>query len=149
MNDRLPQLVAPLITWLFSLNFSVSELRLFVAGWQTRGWPTADATILHSEVRFSPIPRGALYYPSVIYRYVVGGTEYHGSHPGYTGRHFSSLSHNPWKPGQRVAASYDPESPSHAVLEAGVGIANYLGLTAGVVASALATWWLLSVLGAA
>jgi len=149
MNDRIPQLIAPIIAWLYSLNFSVSELRLFVAGWQTRGWPTADGTILHSELRFSPIPRGTLYYPSVVYRYTVGGTEYHGSHLGYTGRHFSSLSHNPWKQGQQVKVSYDPQRPSHALLEPGLGVANYLGLALCLLVLASATWWLVFMLGAA
>ena len=85
----------------------------------------------------------------MIYRYTVGGTEYHGSHLGYTGRHFSPLSNKPWKPGQHVAVSYDPERPARAVLEPGVGVANYLGVALGLVALALATWWLAFVVGAA
>jgi len=149
MNDHLARFIAPIITCLYSLDFSLSELHLFFRGWETRRWPTTDGTIVHSDLQFGLPMRGTVYYPSVIYRYTVRGTEYHGSRLGYAGRHISPLSYNPWKPGQDVLVSYDPERPSSAVLEPGVAIANYLGVALGLVASALATWWLASVVGAA
>ena len=53
MNGHLPQLIAPIITWLYCLDFNIGELHLFFGGWQTRGWPTADGTIVHSEIGFT------------------------------------------------------------------------------------------------
>jgi len=149
MSDHLARLIAPIVTCLYSLDFSVGELHLFLRGWQTRGWSTADGTILHCDIQAGQLPRGTTYYASVIYRYTVGGAEYHGSRLGYAGRHISPLSDKPWKAGQHVRVWYDPERPSSAVLEPGVAFANYLGVTLGLVALALATWWLVFVVGAA
>jgi hypothetical protein len=88
-------------------------------------------------------------YPSVIYRYLVGGREYHGCHLGYRGGWFTFWGDNPWTAGQSVHVSYDTASPSHSVLRPGVGLANYLGAALGVVSLMLATTWLIYVARAA
>ena len=147
MNDHVARLVAPIVTFVYCLSFSVDELTLFLHGWRTRSWRATGGTVLHSATG-AWIGRGSSWYVTIVYRYVVGETEYRGSHLGYSGWP-SGWSDDLPTTGEHVRVWYDPFQPSSAVLRPGVAFANYLGVTLAVAALALATWWLRYSVGAA
>ena len=148
MSDALLRVVAPLITLVWGLSYLVGEWRLALYGWRTRNWVAGDGVVLHSEVRAGPAPvawgRGSrlLNYPSVIYRYSVGSTQYHGSHLGYCGNWSITKWTPPWKTGDHVRVWYNPACPSDAVLQVGVSSTNILAVALGLVVVALTMYWL-------
>jgi len=139
MAQQLGHLLAPVLTLLYCLDFAVGELRLMLNGLRTRNWPSVDATVLHCDVRTGGFGRSSTSYPSVIYRYAVGGTDYHGNHLGYRGWAWRDMSRTA---GDHVRVWYDPTHPSSSVLRAGAGFVNYFGTALGLTAIALATSWL-------
>ena len=148
MQNHFLTYLAPGITLAYTLSFLTGELRLFWYGWRTHNWADTRGTILHSEMRTGPAPvtwgRGRVFlrYPSVIYRYTVDGTTYHGSHLGYRGD-WSDFSRTlPWKAGNAVEIRYSPLNPSEAVLQHGIGFGNWLGITLGLTAVGLSVYWL-------
>ena len=150
-------LVVPIIAQLYTIGFLLDEGQPFLAGWRTRHWPRARAEILHAELRRNPflvnwIPRAHAVlpdqYPTVIYRYTVGGRQYHGANLGYRGNWPAYGEVLPWKAGDAVDVRYDPQHPSHAVLQAGVGWGNCLGVAVALLTVILAFRWVTSVAGA-
>jgi hypothetical protein len=148
MPKSLIPLVAPVVFLVYTLSFLTRELHLLIYGLRTRGWCTAEGTVLHSEIRAGWMPINLaggwsrLYQPSVIYRYTVAGKELHGSQLGYSGG-WSPLrwSADYWKAGDHVQISYDPANPSRAVLQRGVSFDNGIGVALGLLYFGVALVW--------
>src|SRR5690349_15435569 len=140
-------LVGPAIALAYCSSFFLSEARMLGYGLKTRGWATTEGTILHATIRTGQAPvsrrRGTTFfkYPDVVYRYRVGSQDYHGSHLGYGGRWSPYSLTSPWDVGQRVSIAYDPDNPTDAVLQAGIGFQTVLGVLLGTAGVVLAGSW--------
>jgi hypothetical protein len=152
MPKSLVPLVISVVFLVYTLSFLARELQLLIYGLRTRGWSTAEGTILHSEIltgRLSSRFGGAWSpQPFVIYRYAVAGKEMHGSRIGYSGGWSPFRWRADWKAGDRVQISYDPANPSRAVLQRGVSFDNGLGIALGLLYIGLALVWTESSLAA-
>ena len=121
---------------------------------RSRKWPTTPGSIRSSTIlsRLAPTlpqadedeeqaaarPPQTLYRPEVTYTYTVEGKTYTGTKLGGDTVEVSSERHARehaarYVPGAPVTVYYDPENPSHALLEPGVHSVSWLMPAVGVV----------------
>lgn len=91
----------------------------------SKGWPTADGTILNSEVETMRARRAANYTAKISYSYTVGGQLLSSSQVSFgneaTGdRGDMQALVNRFARGSAVKVHYDPSKPTDACLIAGV-----------------------------
>jgi hypothetical protein len=110
----------------------------------TQEWPTVDGQVvvsrIHKRVGFDTSNSSGddtVYTPIIIYQYEVDGTEYTGHRIAYyrLGNQVAKFAHEQYPAGQKVSVSYDPSTPSDAVLEPGTGTENFTRIGLGVVIS--------------
>lgn len=90
---------------------------------QTRHWPSAQGTIVSSEL----ITRGEAYGPLIVYQYSVAGTIYTDSTdagaPGFGNKNkrynVAEYILAEYKPGSKVTVRYDPEDPRVSTITPG------------------------------
>lgn len=113
-------------------------------GYQCTRWPTADGTVITSEVTQKPaLSDGYVYSPDVKYDYGVGGVTLSGSTikfgEGYN-RPSAEEAVRKYPKGATIAVHYNPKNPEESVLEPGLSwgmiifkaIAGFLFLLLGL-----------------
>lgn len=144
---------ALLLSLLSTISVVLGLVGLGVLGWgfwrmrrasRSRAWPTVQGTLVSSTTasrEAPPLPSRdgdaaasrpprTLYRPEVAYTYTVGGRSYTGTQLGLDEVEVSSERHAQahaarYVPGAPVTVFHDPEDPSRAVLEPGVGAASW------------------------
>ncbi len=115
-----------------------SAVKSFLDAQASAGWPTAEATILDIRIEENSSPlddrrKKVSYSPRVEYMYRVGEQDYRGTMFSHSDMGSSVrakaealVARYPLK--SRHPAAYDPQDPSHAVLEPGVSGGDYFKL---------------------
>lgn len=120
--------------------------------YQARGWPTADAEILSSDVERVFVGRrkgGHAWFPRIRYSYTVEGRTYSGSRVGvaedsllvrfkfdsggYNHKNATAIA-NRYPVGAQVAVKYNPEHHEEAVLDANMSATTTYFLVIGGIA---------------
>jgi hypothetical protein len=143
--------ILPAILFLVGLGLVALYLAERRNALRSERWPTATATIVSSVIIGRRSNKGgAMFEPSVTYRYEVGGKTYSGSRISWGGAVSSSSQSwadkvvSQFPEGARVPVHYDPADPAQSVLDPGaraglliVGIAGlaFTGFSALI-------WWL-------
>jgi hypothetical protein len=91
---------------------------------QCREWRIVTGRVIARSIRETSVPDvGPQYTPVVVYRYVVGDTQYEsehltiGSHARYSLRRRAERRISRYAPGASVQVRVDPRNPAAAVLE--------------------------------
>ena len=95
-------------------------------GLRSRAWPTAQGSILSSQVDTQSSSDGTTYAPKVTYAYEAGGGHrsgslVHGGGPVYiSSQKYAQAIVDRYPQGAKVSVHYDPRDPSLSVLEPGI-----------------------------
>jgi hypothetical protein len=142
-RGRETSMIGYVIVLVIGLVILVKFARDILLGRRSRGWPKTSGTILQStlETHHETDDDGTTsttHGVAVHYRYSVSGQEFEGRRRSFSDVRKSSkrsmesiLARYPQ--GGSIDVYYDPENPSSAVLETGVGASAYILLAFAVV----------------
>jgi hypothetical protein len=116
----------------------IKFVRDIVMGQKSSSWPNVSGTVIQSimETKQDTDAEGfssTTYGAKIHYKYLVGGKEYESWRRTFSEVSTSSMRRTQeilarYPQGASVAVYYDPEDPSSAVLESGVGTSSYIFL---------------------
>ena len=111
-----------------SLLLFLGQIWSIYQGVQSKKWPTAEGIVIQSYVRISPGgDSGDIYEPRISYGYSISGKPYESNsisykqNPNTTSRGPADNVISKYPKGSRVRVYYDPDNPTNAVLETGLG----------------------------
>lgn len=110
----------------------------FAIGSRSNSWPSTKGVIESTQWEDEHRDNGdaiSSYIAKIVYRYTVGGREFHGSTIGYDVSGQDAVSHpllDRLAAGASITVYYDPGNPSHAVLIRGIAPFEYVPLVAGI-----------------
>jgi Protein of unknown function (DUF3592) len=120
---------------------AASQGTLVYRGMRSQQWPRATGRILSVRAdHFLGPGRGEdAWTPDIHYEYTVDNKQFTGNMVLFGGFSWRSTRNlvAAYKPGQHVTVSYDPSTPSRAVLQPGVHIAQVIYSTIGLAAFAI------------
>lgn len=105
-----------------------------LGAWRARGWVATPCEVVSSQVETHPSDEGdPTYSVEVLYRYRIDGREYHSNryhfHTGSTGGYEGKARAVERLPaGARFTCWVDPDDPSQAVIERGLGREAWISL---------------------
>lgn len=131
------------------IGTSIFTVRLAI-GSRSNSWPGTKGVIESTQWEDELRDNGdavSSYIAKLVYRYTVGGREFHGSTIGYDVSGQDAVAHgllDRRAAGASITVYYDPANPSRAVLVRGIAPFEYVPLVAGILCFVITTPLLLS-----